>query len=63
MSDWRFENLWEEVISMVTVMHVALERVYAPVLGSMHRSITVDSFLGSHYCVPLRDVSPGLSHF
>ena len=35
MSDWRFENLWEGVISMVTVMHVALERVNAPVLGSI----------------------------
>ena len=46
---------------MVTDMHVALERAYARVLGSIVQY--QQSFLGSHYCVPLRDVIPGFSHF
>ena len=46
---------------MVTVMHVALERTYAPVLGSIVQQ--QQSFLGSHYKVPLTDVMPSLSRF
>ena len=61
VSDWRFENLRAEVISMVTVTWLWKDlslRFWAASFNTEQQTS-----LRSHYQISLRDETPGLSHF